>query len=153
MNKKAVLAFVLACLLAGGCALQAAEKAKEKSPRMELNVAMGIAGGQVGLCKSVGYFLIKRFVSVEGNFSVITKLFPLCANLTLQLPLWKFIPYVTGGVGLSPMGGGVSNAGVGLKFRVTRQTGILVEYRTYNGTVGIRKKTMNLIGAGISYLF
>ncbi|MDP2916232.1 MAG: hypothetical protein Q8O91_12380 [Candidatus Aminicenantes bacterium] len=48
---------------------------------------------------------------------------------------------------------GVTNAGAGLKIRLMKWMGILLEYRAYTyKTFGIRK-AIPLIGGGISYLF
>jgi len=152
MNKKTFLVFVLILLLAGGTVLRAAEKAKAEKSKMELNL-VGSAGGQVGMFKSLGWYLVGRFVSAEANIAIILDAFPLCGNLTLQLPLWRFIPYVTGGLGFSLTGFSVANVGGGLKVRLTQRMGILFEYRSYTYHIRTRKKTTPLIGGGISYLF
>ena len=153
MNKKAFLAFVLILLLPGGTVLRAAEKSKAEKSKTELNFVLGSGGGEVGAFKSLGWYFVGRFVSAEVNVAIVKDAFPLCGNLTLHLPLWRFIPYVTGGLGFSLTGFGVTNAGGGLKVRLTERIGILFEYRSYTYKIRNRKTTTPLIGGGISYLF
>ena len=147
MKRLVVFLLVLILFAAEGNA-----QADQNKPRTEFNVTFGWAGNDFGIFKSLGYHLIRGFVSAEVSLAIIEGQYPLSGNLTLQVPLYKFVPYVTGGYGYSLAGTGVTNMGAGLKIRLSPSMGILAEYRqfTYNS---FGKKKSTLIGAGFAYLF
>jgi hypothetical protein len=148
VRRKAFVAFALILLLAGGTIFGAAEKHKMKICSM-----LGDMGGNVGIFKSVGRYVVGRFVSVDLNIVIINTLFPVSGNLTLELPLWRFVFYVTGGLGYSLIGGGTKNVGTGLMIRLTQQMGFLADYRHYTHKPFFGKHMANFIGGGIFYLF
>ncbi len=147
MQRKAVLMVFLILIAAEGRALG------EPAERFELDSALGWAGKAGGMFKSFGYHLIQGFVLVEVSFALFQHSSPLSANLTLQVPLGPVFPYVSGGYGYSLSGFMVSNMAAGLKFWVSKTTGLLVVYKQFRFTYKQEKKKTTMIGVGFAYRF
>jgi len=144
MKPRIVILSFLIFFAAGGSALG------EQAKRISIDAVLGLAGEAGGIIKSFGYQLIKGFVSVEASFAVFAHTYPLSGNLTLQLPLGPFAPFITTGYGYSLSGFSVSNTGTGLKIWVSENTALLLEYRRFKYDY-FGKQTTKLIGAGFAY--
>lgn len=123
----------------------------EDEKKFENNALLGWAGKAGGLIKSFGYHLLDSYVIPEAGLAVLEHLAQLSVNLTLQLPLGIFAPYVTAGYGFSLSGSLVSNTGAGLKIWISENAGLLFGYRQFKYTYKGEKTTMNLIGVGFAY--
>jgi hypothetical protein len=156
---KIVLMAVLLMLPGAGANVLSAQE----PPRNEINFSMGwVIGRDIGIIKSYGYFIIPQIVEFEIGLDIIPKEYPLMGNLTLHLPLKKIVPFLTAGAGFSFSGTHTKSLGVGLKYRLSERTGLLLEYRRFwntNSSLEYRdltseeERTPAFIAAGITYLF
>jgi hypothetical protein len=137
--------------------------ASEKTPRGEFNISVGLLlHNNPSIIYGFGYYLVPRFIEVDANMAVLAgetddrgRELPLSANLSLNLPLKKIVPFVTGGAGLSPRGTFVKNLGAGIKAKLGRRMGLLVEYKYFTFTSNVsylaaKKITYNYIGVGLN---
>ncbi len=148
MKKQIILlSFLLILFAAEGNLL-----ATQETTRKEIGFSFGWTFGRnPGIMKSLGWFFIPRFVEFDINLAIMEDVFALSGNLSLHLPLGPIVPFITGGGGFSPTGPTVRNLGGGLKFRLSKKTGLLAEYRHFYYSIP-RAKTRYL-GAGITYSF
>ena len=124
------------------------------------------ASGQISGIKSVGYYLVPRYLdivislsSVNAGTSDADKEAPISLNASLKYPFFKgFItPYISGGAGYSLTGTFIKNAAGGLKIHVAPNAAVLVEYRLFEfygeGTLGTPKslKSFDCLGIGLLY--
>ncbi len=151
----AMVGWMMVIVLSGGLSAQ------DKVYRGESKVSMGVLVHDVfGIMKSFGYYIIPRYVAVDVNFQYIVRELPIGINLSLNLPMGRITPFVTGGAAASLRGTTIFDAGVGLKVRVGKRTSILAEYRHFRykyrpaGSNDPKElRTADYFGGGISYDF
>jgi hypothetical protein len=155
MRVRTWTAFLVFILLAG-----AGRPAGGQDRRSEFNITGGVILKEgPALVVGFGYYLLPRFIALDLNLALLaerSRELPLSLNLSLNLPLGKVVPFVTGGGGASLRGTLVKNLGAGLKLRLGRTMGGLVEYRYFWYTpdfAGISVNTVryHYIGVGLTW--
>jgi len=86
------------------------------------------------------------------DYSVFIISIPLVGKLLSPSSLGSNVRFITGGAGFSFNGPVVRNLGGGIKFRLSKRTGLLAEYRYFNYPI-IKAKTSRYVGAGLTYSF
>ena len=162
---KNTLSIVLALLLFAPT-LAMGDTATEETPpdkisRWESNLSAGVVlQKQIGIVKSFWWYPLPRVFAVGLSFDYIGMTLPLSLNASLNLPLPVVVPFVCAGAGASVSRGGITHFGGGLKFRVWRKIGFLVEYRKYShrpdpfiDPPDAPRARPEYIGAGIAYIY
>jgi hypothetical protein len=113
--------------------------ADAQTRRWEFNITGGlILKENPAIVMGFAYYLLPRFIALDANIAILAggrddrgRVLPISLNLSLNLPLWRIVPFVSGGGGYSSGGEFVRNLGAGLKLRLGRTMGFLAEYRYF----------------------
>lgn len=155
---------LLICLLAPALAANPQDPGQAsptKIPRWESNLSIGaVINRRLGIVKSFWWYPLPRIVAFGLSFDYVGAVIPLSLNVAVNLPIPVVVPFVCAGAGISLTHGGITNYGGGLKFRIWRKIGIIVEYRKYHykeeagpGPAGEEKVKADYVGAGIAYIY
>jgi hypothetical protein len=161
--------FALAVVIAGSLlwparaadASETASTSPAKKPRWESNLSIGgVSEGRLAIVKSFWWFPVPKIVALGLSFDYIYQFLPLSLNVAVSAPIPVFVPFVCAGAGAGLTGGNATSYGGGLKIRLLRKFGLIVEYRKYH----YRPKTppfqpptdrvsTNYFGAGIAWVY
>jgi hypothetical protein len=159
--RRGIGSFVVWLLLSGHLAgaLGAGPTTPQKISRWESNLSIGwVNSGRIGIVKSFWWFAVPRVIALGLSFDYITQSMPLSVNVALNAPIPVIRPFVCAGAGIGLTGGSLTHYGGGLKVRLIRKFGVIVEYRRYyyfvDATFYTRKKAnAHYFGAGISWVY
>jgi hypothetical protein len=137
------------------------EPADKKISRWESDLSVGaVLHKTFGIVKSFWWYPLPKIIALGLSFDYVGQILPLSLNVSLNLPLPVVVPFVCAGAGTSISRGGITNFGGGLKFRIWRKIGILVEYRKYShkpdphlDPPNAPRARPDYVGAGISYIY
>jgi hypothetical protein len=155
---------LLGCLLAPALAANPQDPGQAsptKIPRWESNLSLGaVINQKMGIVKSFWWYPLPRIVAIGLSFDYVGAIIPLSFNVAVNLPVPVVVPFVCAGAGGTLTRGGITNYGGGLKFRIWRKIGIIVEYRKYHYTqesivnpLADEKVKADYAGAGIAYIY
>ena len=166
MGRKARTAFrsFVVCLLATAVwagAPGADPTAPRKISRWESNLSVGrVDTGRYGVVKSVWWYALPRVVALGLSFDWVSETIPFSLNVALNAPLPVVTPFVCAGAGGGLDGCGINSYGGGLKVRLGRGIGVIVEYRKYHYSYNVSRyppsratASAGYIGAGIAWIY
>jgi hypothetical protein len=159
--RRGIGSFVVWLLLSGHLAGApgAGPKTSQKIPRWESNLSIGwVSSGRIGIVKSFWWFAVPRVIALGLSFDYITQSMPLSVNVALNAPIPVIRPFVCAGAGIGFSGGSLTHYGGGLKVRLIRKFGVIVEYRRYYYLANVsfyarEKANAHYFGAGISWVY
>jgi len=133
----------------------------KKVSRFESDFSAGkVSEGYPGLLKSIWWYPLPKIFAMGISLDFIGRAMPFMLNTSLNLPLPVVVPFVCAGVGTNVSRGVVTELGGGLKLRVWRTVGFIVEYRRYTrrgdayyDPPDVKRVGFNYVGGGVAYIF
>jgi len=125
--------------------------------RGELDFSLGLLNGRdLGVIKSVGWYVLPRFVKIDVNVAYVDMEIPFSGNISLHLPLGPVVPFGTAGLGFSFQGNSSKNLGGGIIFKLSDRFALLGEYRWFRIVKHTYERiivTRDYLGAGVSWFY
>jgi hypothetical protein len=148
-------------VLAGWLAAQTASTPPVKVSRWESNLSLGyVSNKHISLIKSFWWFAVPKIFALGLSLDYVGDAIPFSLGVAVNAPFSKVVPFVCAGAGVTLTSGSITNYGGGVKFRLKRKLGLLVEFRRYHYFENTPvfpahrvRAAANSLGFGISWLY